>query len=605
MAICIPETIPAKAMPGERLLFTTLKKYLNDDYIVYYEPQIKGSRPDFVIIGPMLGIVVLEVKDYLEQTIMYLNANDCQLLTKEGKQITQKNPLLQAREYAFTIINMLKRDSDLTQREGAYKGGLLFPVGYGCVFTRMHQKYFVEQGFYNIIEPQFCLMRDEIDAKHDNFEQDILIEKLNNMFNMGFRLREPLTTEQINRIRFHLFPEVRISADMATPYNENTLLNLRNIKTMDLHQENLAKQLGDKHRLIRGVAGSGKTLILASRAKLLSKAHPEWRILVLCYNIALKQFLEQMIERMMNEPDEYGKEVNKKAHNITVKTFNSLLYWDFKTQDVAAILNEIRAGKRDVPQYDAILIDEGQDFEDSWYQLITYLLNPNTASLLLVEDGAQNIYERPRSYIEATGLDFRGRSKVLTINYRNSAPIVSYAWDFYSHFLLQQPNETTAKDILVPQKTLRQGREPVIVQSKNDKEEMQQVIAMIRNLHDNYKVPYAEIAVLHYTHRSATSFCAALKRTKIPHYDVTESSTAKRNYQRSADEVTVSTIHSSKGLDFQAVIIRGVEYLSIYKIEDSKASLLYIAMTRARDYLYLSHCKESAYTNYFKKLNEV
>ena len=40
---------------------------------------------------------------------------------------------------------------------------------------------------------------------------------------------------------------------------------------MDLHQENLAKQIGDKNRLIRGVAGSGKTLILASRAKMLIK----------------------------------------------------------------------------------------------------------------------------------------------------------------------------------------------------------------------------------------------------------------------------------------------------------------------------------------------
>src|SRR5699024_11861087 len=75
------------------------------------------------------------------------------------------------------------------------------------------------------------------------------------------------------------------------PYQDDLLLSLHDMKTMDLHQENLAKQIGDKNRLIRGVAGSGKTLILASRAKLLAKQHPDWKILILCYNISLASYI--------------------------------------------------------------------------------------------------------------------------------------------------------------------------------------------------------------------------------------------------------------------------------------------------------------------------
>jgi superfamily I DNA and RNA helicase len=82
-----------------------------------------------------------------------------------------------------------------------------------------------------------------------------------------------------------LFPEVRISAEFKQPVP---------------YQENLAKQLGDKHRLIRGVAGSGKTLILASRAKLLSNENPDWKILILCYNISLSQGIKQVVQHMMS-----------------------------------------------------------------------------------------------------------------------------------------------------------------------------------------------------------------------------------------------------------------------------------------------------------------
>ena len=46
MAITVPETIRSSATAGERLLFRTLKAYLPDDYIVYFEPEILGKRPD-------------------------------------------------------------------------------------------------------------------------------------------------------------------------------------------------------------------------------------------------------------------------------------------------------------------------------------------------------------------------------------------------------------------------------------------------------------------------------------------------------------------------------------------------------------------------------
>ena len=382
MAYTLPETIRSTATAGERLLFRTLKEYLPDDYIVYYEPEIHGRRPDFVVIGPDLGLLVLEVKDYTKNTLFQLNQDEWTLVTASGEQTKTKSPLKQARDNVFHIVDHLKKDKSLVQLEGKYQFQLKFPYGFGTVFTRLYQKDFVENGLYSVIEPDLCLTRDEIDPEKEAFSEENLFEKIINMFIVPYRLKEPLTKEDMDTIRYHLFPEVRISAEFKqpVPYQDQLLLSLRDLKTMDLHQENLARQIGDKNRLIRGVAGSGKTLILASRAKILTKEHPDWKILILCYNISLARNIEQLIHHMMTEPDNLfdfnfsakGAALQPKTHHITVRNFHAWLKNDLKMSEhaIPLMIEKLKKGEAILPTYDAIMIDEGQDFESDWFQLV-------------------------------------------------------------------------------------------------------------------------------------------------------------------------------------------------------------------------------------------
>src|SRR4051812_49031209 len=107
MAYMVPDTIRTSATGGVRLLFLTLKQYLPDDYIVYYEPDIQGRRPDFIIIGPDLGLVVLEVKEYTKATLHQINHDEWQLHTAAGRLETVKNPFKQARDYAHLVADKL------------------------------------------------------------------------------------------------------------------------------------------------------------------------------------------------------------------------------------------------------------------------------------------------------------------------------------------------------------------------------------------------------------------------------------------------------------------------------------------------------------------
>ncbi len=616
MAITIPETIRSTATTGERLFFRTLKTYLPDDYIVYFEPEIQGKRPDFVIIGPDLGLVVLEVKDYTKKTLFQINHDEWHIVTTSGDQAVIKSPMKQARDNMFHVVDVLKKDKNLVQLDGKYMFQLKFPYGHGVVFTRMNAKDFVQEGLYSVIEPHLCLTRGEIDPDKEEFSEEVLMEKILNMFVVPFRLREPLSTEDINAIRYHLFPEVRISAEFKppVPYQDQLLLSLHDIKTMDLHQENLAKQIGDKNRLIRGVAGSGKTIILASRAKMLSKQNPDWKILILCYNISLANAIQQMIHHMLNEPEDlFDFDPNRKSvqnQNIIVRNFHAWLKNDLKIreQQLPDIIEKIEKNEAILPNYDAILIDEGQDFETDWLRLVSLLLNTETQSLLLVEDRAQTIYNRKRSYVQDTGLSFQGRSKVLSINYRNTQQIVKFAWDFYrehSVFKNKVVNRELEGEIIAPQSTKRKGPDPGILKAANFFDEMRLVSRQIKKLHEEKKVPYEEMLILYRVKRTHKfPIIDIIKRSLteygLPFYWITENDVSKRSFEKEDGKIKISTIDSSKGLDFRAVFIVNVDSMPFPLEEDKEreVSLLYIGMTRAKEYLCLSYSGESEFTKY-------
>lgn len=76
-------------------------------------------------------------------------------------------------------------------------------------------------------------------------------------------------------MRWHLFPEIRVSQgafDLGSPAAPKVETVPDIVRVMDLQQEQLARSMGEGHRVIHGVAGSGKTMILGYRAQHLAQA---------------------------------------------------------------------------------------------------------------------------------------------------------------------------------------------------------------------------------------------------------------------------------------------------------------------------------------------
>lgn len=150
MAYMVPESIPGSATAGERLLFGSLRDNLPGDYIVYYKPEIWGSRPDYVLIGPDLGFLVLEVNEYAKNAILKVGRGEWTVRDGAGEAVRRPNPLRQAQDKAGTIEHELKKEPNLL-RQGRRQ--LKFPYGSGAVFARLRKEELLRGGLDEAIEP--------------------------------------------------------------------------------------------------------------------------------------------------------------------------------------------------------------------------------------------------------------------------------------------------------------------------------------------------------------------------------------------------------------------------------------------------------------------
>lgn len=268
-----------------------------------------------------------------------------------------------------------------------------------------------------------------------------LITRLKGMFKTDFAF-PPLTRDQVRTIKGLLHPvtivrEVpAVASSFPSKASEPLPAHPTRLLSLDLEQERLARTMHSGHRLISGVAGSGKTLILLALAKALANSLERRHILLLCFNITLASYLRSLLHSDTRNP--------QYAEYIEVLHFHSWakFFWkrlpspkSFKTEEsynqhlgekVLAHLQKLPAEKR----WDAVLVDEAHTFDQSWFSCcVSALKDTEDGDLMIVSDRNQGLYKRPEFSWKSVGVKAQGRSKKLAQNYRNTQEILSAAWD--------------------------------------------------------------------------------------------------------------------------------------------------------------------------------
>jgi hypothetical protein len=430
MAVLIPAFAACKFdSTGERRLAERLEQKLDGDYLLWHNVPVgpQQTYPDFVVIHPRRGALILETKDWHLETIRRATKQYFEI-APSGTPKTVINPLAQARHCAIQVVNALERDAQLIHADGPHRGKLILPWGHGVVFTRIIRKQFEATGLGEAIEPHLVICQDEM---LESVDPESFQQRLWNMFPHAFG--NVLSLPQLDRVRWIMFPDIRVPTqpalfgEEAAAANEPELPDI--MRVLDLQQEQLARSLGDGHRVIHGVAGSGKTMILGYRAEQLAQAAVSKPVLVLCYNEPLAVKLAAVMEAKGLQDRVHVRNFHKWCRQQLV-TFGLSVPPQGARMFDEMVENVIRAVDRSqIPsgQYLAVLIDEGHDFQPEWFKLIVQMVDPSTNSLLVLYDSAQSIYEKAgksRSFsFKSLGIQAQGRTTILKINYRNTRQI--------------------------------------------------------------------------------------------------------------------------------------------------------------------------------------
>jgi len=550
---------------------------LDDDCLCWYDVAVgtKYQHPDFVVLDPRRGVLILEVRDWALDSIQRIDLVSVWLRSGTGvKEVG--NPSLQARQNAFGVKNLLEQDRFLIAADGEPHGGrLLCAHGFGVILANITREQFDTANLGVVMPPHLVICKDEMTPITG---PAVFKDRLAAMYNVT--LDCALSRAKVDRIRWRLFPEIRISQQV-----------------MDLQQEQLARSLGDGHRIIHGVAGSGKTLILAFRCRQLAKEMDK-PILVLCYNTALAAKLEQTIADLGVGEQVLVRHFHRWCAEQLAQFHVPLPTWGSRYAEALASALIDNVNKCQIPgaQYGAVLIDEAHDFEAGWLKVITQMLDPATNSLLLLYDDAQSLYSNRREInfsFKSVGIQARGRTTIMQVNYRNTNEIFDGAYGFADQLPAPAAADDDGIPSVQPEAAGRHGPVPQLVHLGSPKDETEYIATQLAGLHAQ-GVAWHHMAVLYRATFMGEKIVATLLARAIPCEWLKDSKT--KRFDLKHDSVKVMTLHSSTGLEFPVVAIAGLGQLP-YRQDDiaAEARLLYVGMTRAMERLIMTASSDSVF----------
>jgi hypothetical protein len=492
----------------------------------------REGEADFVVLHRAHGVLVIEVKG----GEITLKGRKWYRWKKDGMEGFQ-NPVRQARRSLWAFNNRIRK---ICGQRLADKTMITVAVAFPhCVFKDQPPPD---------LPAKAILTMDDM----DNLEHAIL-----RSFEAGGR-QEELTTDEFDAIIKVLAPEFRVYEPLKVGIDANSTL----LDRLTSQQLSVLRGFeGNPRAIIEGVAGSGKTLLAMQRA--LSFCRTKRRVLFTCYNVELAKWVrEEMADSLVENGGNIvvfnfhrlAAELCREAGiDFTVNQDQPNTWWDEFAPDLLA--EAAMHLFKSEPAYDAIVVDEAQDFSANWWDALEYLHAANGA-IWAFWDRAQSLRREPVDPPIKDAVRFN-----LGINCRNTRRITVCA-----SAVANVPSE--------PFELAPLGRPPRVIVPSSPTALSGIIQQELRSLLADHRLAPKQIAVLAPMQRQNSPLSQVAQVGSVPF-------TNDARVWRANEGILWSTARSFKGLEADVILLCGFAGLSdLFTISD-----LYVALTRARSHL--------------------
>ncbi|MFP5272177.1 UvrD-helicase domain-containing protein [Coleofasciculus sp.] len=607
--------LKVKPTKGERCLLDCLKETLDDRFEIYYQPFLNGDQPDIIIMRKNYRVMIVEVKDW-DLSSYYIDSKK-QWKLKQNNSIL-KSPIAQVKTYKNNLFdlhieNLLERKIENDKFYGIVSCAVYFHKE-----DKNSLSIFLANGFESEKDREFIKVfgRDSLNP-----------EKLRIILSDAqLYQRSSLFDEQIyNSFRRYLQPPFHT-------IEQGIEINLT------ARQKKLTLSEPRPRRKIKGVAGSGKTLILARRAVNSHKRTGD-KVLILTYNITLKNYIHDRISEVREEfswnsfyINNYHDFINAELNNVGIKidvpenfeTWSSPDKTQYFEENYYSNKNLFEGIKQKLRKYNAILIDELQDYKEEWQTIIMKFFLAEDGEYVVFGDVKQNIYKRALDeYKDYKAVGMPGAWNVLNESFRLSTKVAHIAEKFQETFFQEKYKIDKVK---------------IIKNNNNNKPEvfdyldymkntsLNIVVDNIYNKINKYNIHPNDICFLSFTIQTVREIDYFIRndkheKTKVMFeskeiYDKIMSDKAKytiskieikeigenkkANFWINSGTVKLSTIHSFKGWEINTLVLIIEDYTE--DSDDSMDELIYTGITRCRQNLIVVNLGNSKYHNFFNQV---
>lgn len=603
--------------------------------VIYNEPVLLTGdlAPDVVLIHPETGVIVFEVKAYSITFVQGIDGGNLKIKFNGEEQSV--NPLRQAQRSMYAIKDSYERLAEDNPRP-------LFSSM--VVLPNIREAQWMKKGYDASIQNRLIIFAEDCrDIERLRSRIGRLVKQSQNLAN----LPSPLPAESAEAV----FRSFGHSALLDKPQRKIRALDVENLgaeidqleaetKKLSAEQQQLIRLDTWGHPfLLRGVAGSGKSLVLAHHvawavfrheqkhnqlALFPEDRHPLPKFVVLCLN---RPMIPQLVQ---NIQEAYFQIAFKElpAGVVTVNALNSFIFQLTQEHDhfyyipvtktknpgersrqFLAQLDAMRPADLDKLRVDALYLDEGQDVHPDTLALLHTLVRPDKTTkertISIFYDDAQNIYGHPRPTWRTFGMNVEGgRAAFMGTCYRNSREIVELGLNvllgttadektrvhtrrFADIYTLKEKG--LVEDTLLGWNVLYAKPSNVHPQVKvfpHRAAQNEWIAAAAVNLIQEEHVRPEDVLILAFKSTSFESLEQQIRQQsegKIPLRLV-----GGRN-RHTLDEtllmpgkLTISTIAMSKGYDAPIVILIDTDELSV---NETGRALFYVGVTRAKRYL--------------------